>query len=150
MQGAVYRGDRIVVATKASGLCGSDLNYYRADPSSVHRDCIAGHEPAGVVHAVSEGVAAAQATIGDRVMIHHYIGCGTCTDCRSGWTQICMVKPVVVLGTDDHGGHAPYIRVPASTLVPLHESLSFEAGAAIACGAGTAWGPWPGWATSAA
>ena len=32
------------------------------------------------------------------------------------------------------------MRVPASTLVPLDDSLSFEAGAAIACGTGTAWG----------
>jgi threonine dehydrogenase-like Zn-dependent dehydrogenase len=32
------------------------------------------------------------------------------------------------------------MKVAADTLVPLHESLSFEAGAAIACGTGTAWG----------
>lgn len=156
VQGAVYLGDRrielrefpeptpgpgeVVVATRASGLCGSDLNYYRAAPDPGHAQCIAGHEPAGVVYAVGEGVTAAQATIGDRVMIHHYFGCGNCVQCRSGWSQMCLVQPIVVVGSDNHGGHAPYILVPASTLVPLDDALSFEAGAAIACGTGTAWG----------
>ncbi|KQU28498.1 MULTISPECIES: alcohol dehydrogenase catalytic domain-containing protein [unclassified Rhodococcus (in: high G+C Gram-positive bacteria)] len=156
MQGAVYLGDRkvelrefpeptpgegeVVVATKASGLCGSDLNYYRADPVDGAGRCIAGHEPAGVVHSVGAGVSETVAKVGDRVMIHHYIGCGACSDCRSGWSQMCIVQPIVVLGSDDHGGHAPYIKVPASTLVPLDDSLSFEAGAAISCGTGTAWG----------
>ncbi|WP_255504081.1 zinc-binding dehydrogenase [Caballeronia sp. EK] len=32
------------------------------------------------------------------------------------------------------------MKVPADTLVPLHERLSFAAGAAISCGTGTAWG----------
>jgi threonine dehydrogenase-like Zn-dependent dehydrogenase len=47
---------------------------------------------------------------------------------------------MTVFGTHDHGAHAPLMRVPASTLVPLNSSLSFKAGAAIACGTGTAWG----------
>lgn len=156
MQGAVYLGDRrielrefpeptpgpgeVVVATKASGLCGSDLNYYRAEAAPEPAGCIAGHEPAGVVHAVGEGVADAAAKVGDRVMIHHYIGCGSCVQCRSGWSQMCVERPIAVLGSDVHGGHAPYLKVPASTLVPLDDALSFEAGAAISCGTGTAWG----------
>jgi len=39
-----------------------------------------------------------------------------------------------------HGGHANYMTVPAFTLVPLPDSLSFEEGAAISCGTGTAYG----------
>src|SRR6516162_9566031 len=39
-----------------------------------------------------------------------------------------------------HGGHAKYMKVPVSTLVPLPDSLSFVTGAAISCGTGTAWG----------
>jgi threonine dehydrogenase-like Zn-dependent dehydrogenase len=39
-----------------------------------------------------------------------------------------------------HGAHAPFMKVPASTLVPLPASLSFETGAAISCGTGTAYG----------
>ena len=39
-----------------------------------------------------------------------------------------------------HGGHAEYVRVPARTLVPLPDELSFAEGAAVACGTGTAYG----------
>ena len=43
-----------------------------------------------------------------------------------------------VYGNNAHGGHAQYMCVPANTLVPLHEALTFQAGAAISCGTGTA------------
>jgi threonine dehydrogenase-like Zn-dependent dehydrogenase len=46
----------------------------------------------------------------------------------------------IVYGVSGHGGHAPYMKVPAHTLVPLPEALSFAAGAAISCGTGTAFG----------
>ena len=45
-----------------------------------------------------------------------------------------------VYGNNEHGGHAKYLKVPANTLVPLREELTFTAGAAIACGSGTAYG----------
>jgi threonine dehydrogenase-like Zn-dependent dehydrogenase len=45
-----------------------------------------------------------------------------------------------VYGRTDHGCHAQYMKIPASTLVPLPEELSFEVGAAISCGTGTAYG----------
>ena len=45
-----------------------------------------------------------------------------------------------VFGNTGHGGHAKYMKCPAHTLVPLPEALSFQTGAAISCGTGTAWG----------
>src|SRR5450759_5190900 len=79
------------------------------------------------------------APVGERVMDHHYDGCGTCKHCRAGWTQMCLEGPVVY-GSGGHGGHARYMKVPVSTLVPLPDALSFVTGAAISCGTGTAWG----------
>jgi threonine dehydrogenase-like Zn-dependent dehydrogenase len=73
-------------------------------------------------------------------MVHHYKGCTVCNHCRSGWSQLCQHEPVAVYGNNAHGGHAPYLKVPAFTLVPLPDALSFETGAAIACGTGTAYG----------
>jgi len=101
---------------------------------------IAGHEPCGVVAAVGPGVDPRQARIGDRVMVHHYQGCTTCGHCRTGWQQLCQRTAVKVYGNNSHGGHARYMAVPANTLVPLPEELSFAAGAAISCGTGTAYG----------
>src|SRR6516164_7132583 len=100
---------------------------------------IAGHEPCGVVAAVGAAVTDKEARIGQREMDHHYEGCGNCKHCRAGWTQMCL-EGAVVYGSGGHGGHARYMKVPVSTLVPLPDSLSFVTGAAISCGTGTAWG----------
>src|SRR5881296_3151277 len=137
----------VVVAMKASGMCGSDLHPYRAVGNAAAalglggsgRPVIAGHEPCGVIAARGAGVSEADAPTGLRVMVHHYKGCGRCKHCKVGWAQLCR-QGIVVYGMTGHGGHAAYMTVPAYTLVPLPDSLSFEEGAAISCGAGTAYG----------
>jgi threonine dehydrogenase-like Zn-dependent dehydrogenase len=52
---------------------------------------------------------------------------------------MCL-EGTTVYGSGGHGGHAKYMKVPVSTLVPLPDPLSFVTGAAISCGTGTAWG----------
>jgi (R,R)-butanediol dehydrogenase/meso-butanediol dehydrogenase/diacetyl reductase len=154
MKGIVFVGDReveirelakpspgageVLLAMKASGLCGSDFRAYRApraqrgDPTSL---AAGGHEPCGVVAEVGSGVSTVRA--GDRVMMHHYTGCGTCRMCRIGYTQMCLHHHEVY-GFTQGGGHQDFLKVPASTCVPLPDALSFEEGAACACGTGTA------------
>jgi len=161
MKGVVFLGNRklqlqdfadptpgpgeVVLQIKASGMCGSDLHIYRATGSmsalgfGASSPVIGGHEPCGVVAEIGTSVSPRDAQIGARVMVHHYWGCGVCPHCRTGWSQMCD-EGSVVYGITGHGGHAPYIKVPAKTLVPLPESLSFETGAAISCGTGTAYG----------
>lgn len=164
MRGVVFLGDRklelrefpdpapgpreVVLEIKASGMCGSDLHRYRAPfvPGEVTgglkrsaEPVIAGHEPCGVVAAVGKDVTEHEAQVGQRVMDHHYAGCGTCKHCRTGWTQMCL-EGTIVYGSAGHGAHARYMKVPVSTLVPLPDDLSFEVGAAISCGTGTAYG----------
>jgi threonine dehydrogenase-like Zn-dependent dehydrogenase len=63
-----------------------------------------------------------------------------CGHCRSGWSQLCQETPVKDYGNNAHGGHAAYMKVPAFTVVPLPDELSFTTGAAISCGTGTAYG----------
>jgi len=137
----------VVIAIKASGMCGSDLHPYRAAGNAAKAlglggsggPVIGGHEPCGVVAAVGPGVSETEARVGQRVMIHHYWGCGQCKHCRVGWSQLCR-KGIVVYGMTGHGAHAPFMKVPARTLVELPDELSFEEGAAISCGTGTAYG----------
>src|SRR5260370_27779936 len=43
------------------------------------------------------------------------------------------------MGFSANGGNAPFLLAPATALVPLPDELSFEEGAAIACGTGTAY-----------
>ncbi len=140
--------DEVVLEIKASGMCGSDLKFYRAPPGQAIKELgftnptpvIAGHEPCGVVVAIGNQVKPAQAHIGQRVMVHHYKGCGFCPHCSTGWMQLCNDGVKEVYGITGHGAHARYMKCPASTLVALPEQLSFETGAAISCGTGTAWG----------
>jgi D-arabinose 1-dehydrogenase-like Zn-dependent alcohol dehydrogenase len=158
VRGAVFLGDRkvelrsfpdptpgpgeVVLEMKASGMCGSDLKFYRSPPGaaqaalglgSLKEPFIAGHEPCGVVVARGPGVSEREAPIGQRVMDHHYAGCGTCSHCRVGWSQLCRAG-ITVYGVTAHGGHADYLKVPARTIVELPEELSFAEGAAVACG----------------
>ena len=113
MQGVVFLGDRkleiqqfpdptpgpgeVVLEIKASGMCGSDLKFYRAKGGAASLGLggsggpvIAGHEPCGVIAEVGPGVTGAEARIGARVMDHHYYGCGVCKHCKTGWSQLCL------------------------------------------------------------
>ena len=83
-----------VVKIMASGLCGTDLHRYRSDKSS---DMITGHEPCGVV--VQLGAGAPDALkIGDRVIVHHYSGCGICEICVLGYEQVCTYGKITYGG----------------------------------------------------
>ena len=115
-----------------------DLRAYRnGKPGMVLT--VAGHEPCGVVVDVGSGVTNPVAKIGARVMVHHYDGCGGCRHCRSGWTQLCDEGSTSFGSGKGHGGHARYMKVPAHTLLPLPDDLTFTTGAAISCGTGTAY-----------
>ncbi len=129
----------VIVRMKASGMCGSDLRHLHGPARSESQLVIEGHEPCGVIEAVGEPVNPAFAKVGDRVMVHHYDGCRTCEHCQSGWTQLCDSSPVVYGGMNGNGGHAEFMKVSAHTVLKLHDSLSFKAGAAISCGSGTAY-----------
>lgn len=100
----------VVVKIRASGMCGSDMHFYHGN-FEFDRSVIQGHEPCGEVHAVGAGVSAAQAKPGQRVMIHHYFGCGTCRRCRAGWPQMCETAPGRTMAVHVNGGHAPYAVV---------------------------------------
>lgn len=166
MKGVVFTGNRevelqefpdptpevgeVVLEIKASGMCGSDLHVYRSEGGGPAMAAalglggegvavIGGHEPCGVVVARAPDVPEKLAPMDARVMVHHYHGCGVCPSCRQGWTQLCP-DGTTVYGITGHGAHAPYMKVPADTLIPLPEPLSFEEGAAISCGTGTAFG----------
>ncbi|MFF2319272.1 zinc-binding dehydrogenase [Arthrobacter sp. NPDC058097] len=171
MRGVVFRGNRelevldfadpvpgpgdVVIRIKASGLCGSDLKFYRDPPDEALKalgfkdfsargideapKIVAGHEPCGVIAEIGPNVDHRAWKVGDRVMVFHYKGCGFCDNCRTGWTQMCE-HGATIYGATAHGGHADYMVVPAETLVALPDEISFSAGAAIACGTGTAFG----------
>src|SRR5713226_6270625 len=127
MHGVVFLGERklelrefpdptpgpgeVVIAIRASGNAAKALGL-----GGGSGPVIGGHEPCGVVAAVGPGVSETEARVGQRVMNHHYWGCGQCKHCRVGWSQLCR-KGIVVYGMTGHGAHAPFMKVPARTLV---------------------------------
>jgi len=145
----------VVIEMKASGMCGSDLHPYRLGQQEVIKSMgfkdmasrgldesapvIGGHEPCGVVAETGPGVNPKAFRKGDRVMVFHYEGCSCCNECRTGWTQLCE-EGAAPHGLILHGGHAEYMKVPASCLVHLPDGMSFAGGAAVTCGTSTAWG----------
>lgn len=111
-----------LVRVEACGVCGSDaLRWYveRKAPA------VLGHEPAGVVVTVGEGVTDVAA--GDRVFIHHHAPCLACEECRRGLWSNCATWKRLQL---EPGGFAEYALVRAESVARdtllLPEAMDFE------------------------
>ena len=152
MRGVVFTGDRqaqvcdfadpvpgpgeVVVQMKASGLCGSDLHFYRQEAEKRAGSLtISGHEPSGVIAALGAGVT--NVKVGDRVSVYHWLGCGRCKLCRAGKPMLCAERRAHSLSL--HGSNADLMLTDESNCLPLPDELSFAVGAMLACTAGTAY-----------
>jgi len=96
------------------------------DPGLTPR--IPGHEFAGVVDTVGEGVTSVAA--GDRVMAYFYLTCGDCDACRRGETNQCA-NFGGWYGVNREGAYAEYATLPAENALPMPDGLSFR-GATVA------------------
>ena len=130
--------NEVLIKMRSSGLCGSDLHRYRSDPAKqTPLKTRPGHEPCGEVVELGKGVT--KTKVGDRIMQHHYLGCGECKYCTTGWTQLCPVtEKKRYYGGSNHGGHGQFMVAHESTCIRMPDEVSFEAGAYLACGASTA------------
>lgn len=132
---------QVVVAMRASTICGSDLRaIYRehlGEGPEAYQDVVGGHEPAGRVVEVGEGVD--RIRIGDRVVVYHISGCGQCDDCRRGYQISCTSPKRAAYGWQRNGGHADLLLAEERDLLVLPDELTFVDGACVACGFGTAY-----------
>lgn len=121
----------VLVEIKAVGVCGSDVHYYehgRIGSFIVSKPLILGHESAGVIVAVGEGVS--QQRIGQRVTIEPGVPCRVCRECRHGRYNLC--RNVQFFGTPPvDGAFTNYVTIPHDFAYPLPDSMSFEEGALI-------------------
>lgn len=122
----------VLVRTRASAICRSDMSIYYGNPivggdRSGTALVVPGHEPAGDVVELGEGVASL--AVGDRVTIHLAIGCGHCEWCHRGYRMLCAEFKCV--GFDVDGGDADYLVAPAVNCLKLPDSVSYEAGALL-------------------
>ena len=96
---------------------------------------INGCEVAGSVAATGPDVTGL--TAGQRVLVFPGFSCGRCEYCLRGERTVCLRYGY--LGAHRHGGYAELVKVPAENIVPLHDSISFEAGAAVPLAMLTSW-----------
>lgn len=115
---------RIKVAV--CGICGSDLPRV-FDHGARSYPLILGHEFAGVVDKVGEGVTACAE--GDHVTAAPLLPCGTCEDCRNGNYSLCGHYSFI--GSRQNGAMADYVVVPEVNVVKIPDSLSMEQAATI-------------------
>jgi propanol-preferring alcohol dehydrogenase len=109
---------QIVVRVEGAGFCHSDLHVIDGEIRILPRmPLILGHENAGAVRAIGEGVTSVRP--GDPVAVYGGWGCGHCDFCVTGREQLCATPSWVGLSNFD-GGYAEYLLVPHERyLVPL-------------------------------
>ncbi len=127
----VGAGD-VLVEVKACGICGSDV--HGMDGSSGRRipPIIMGHEAAGLIVRIGDGVTGWQA--GDRVTFDSTIYCGRCHFCRRGAINLCDHRRVLGVSCEEFrqdGAFAQYVAVPQHIVYRLPEALSFEHAATV-------------------
>ena len=103
-----------VVDIQACGVCHTDL-HYREGGINDDFPFLLGHEAAGVVSAVGEGVT--NVAVGDTVILHPLITCGVCRACRAGNDMHCTDSSFPGLSHD--GGMAEYLLTSARACVKL-------------------------------
>ena len=145
--------DEVLVAIKASGVCHTDW-----DSLNWGDQIVLGHEGAGVVEAVGEGVSTVSP--GDRVLLNWAIPCKECFQCQNGKQSICE-RNNPVTGVGDHGAAragstewrgAPLGRsfhlgtmsshavVRKEAVIPITVEIPFTSACIMGCGVMTGYG----------
>lgn len=123
--------DDALIRVRATGICGSDLHYYRGEPAGnnpLEYPFIMGHEFAGVVEAV--GAHVSNVRPGDRVAVDPAMPCGRCEFCLEGNPNFC---PTVRFSGSPgvQGSLQDYVVQPAHTAFPIPDSMTFVQGAVL-------------------
>ncbi|KAG9599860.1 hypothetical protein KCU77_g3524, partial [Aureobasidium melanogenum] len=114
-----------LIKMKAAGLCRSDLDMLDSKPgsdpwaSAISPGYILGHENAGIIEQLGEGVS--DIKVGEGVVVHHLKHCGVCNFCTGGAEQHCEAYKrgdvVLTRGAGLDGGLAEYLVAPRNELV---------------------------------
>jgi threonine 3-dehydrogenase len=117
----------VLVAVETASVCGTDLHIFHWDEWAQNRikpPYTPGHEFCGTIAAVGELVHGL--TPGDFVSAEMHVACGHCLQCRTGQAHVCQF--VKILGVDDDGAFADYVRIPAANVWKLSPDIPREYG----------------------
>ena len=121
---------QVLVKVEASGICHSDSGMVEGHYPVVQFPCQPGHEIAGRIEALGDGVDAW--SVGERVAIGWAGGyCGECEACRAGDMVNC--KALMTPGIRMPGGFAEFVAVPTSGLARIPDEMSAQQAASMGC-----------------
>lgn len=120
----------VLVKVDCCGVCHLDMILRKGMRSRLKLPRILGHELAGSVESVGEGVQ--EFRTGDRVTSFNFQACGTCPDCRRGHPSLCRNASGDIGQTRD-GGYAEYTCLRAGNLVKIPGDMPFEHACFAAC-----------------
>ena len=141
-------GTEVLLKVIAAGVCHSDLHisegHYdlgggkllKLADRGVKLPLTMGHENVGEV--VSVGPDAKGVTIGDRRLVHPWLGCGECSVCRRGDEQLC--RTAFSIGVFRAGGYADHLLVPHPRYLFDIGNIPPERAAPLACSGITTYG----------
>ncbi len=121
----------LILQVRAATVCGTDLRILSGKKTKgIRFPSVIGHEFAGVVAHVGDGVTAFRT--GDRVCMDPVVPCRACAYCKAGLENVCQNRQA--MGYEFDGAFAEYIRIPAIALQAgnvfrVPEGMSFEAAA---------------------
>lgn len=123
--------DHVRIAVAACGVCGTDHGVVNGGFPGMSWPVTPGHEIAGTVAEVGEGVEGDFA-VGDRVAVGWFGGnCNRCVPCRKGKVMQCVRFQVPSLAYP--GGYAESVTVPTTALARIPDGLSFAEAAPMGC-----------------
>ena len=136
----------VLVRIEATGVCHSDLHVIEEDGWGHRYPVLLGHEGAGTVEAVGDGVEGLAE--GDRVVIGWKTACGACDRCLRGEPRQCKRPPTAagrLLRADGSvltpvlrtGTFATHTVVPAVACVKVPRELPVEQACLIGCAVAT-------------
>ncbi|MEL7424084.1 MAG: L-threonine 3-dehydrogenase [Bacteroidota bacterium] len=117
--------DEVLIKVSKTAICGTDLHIYLWDhwaQQTIPIGLTIGHEYMGHVAKVGSLVKAFKE--GDRVTSEGHIACGRCRNCRRGRQHIC--ENTLGVGVNINGAFAEYLKVPASNVMKINESIPDE------------------------
>jgi propanol-preferring alcohol dehydrogenase len=124
----------IAVDVQRAGICHTDA-HYRAGTATMSLPVTLGHEVAGIVSAIGDGVTGLHE--GQRVALHYLTSCGECPRCKRHGEQFCPTGQM--LGKDRDGGYAQRIVVPAINAIPIPDEVKSDVAAIMMCSTATAY-----------
>jgi S-(hydroxymethyl)glutathione dehydrogenase/alcohol dehydrogenase len=143
--------DEVLIRTEATGICHSDIGC-RNHAMPLELPMVLGHESAGIVEAIGEGVDYVK--VGDKVVASPSSFCGRCVWCRRGRPALCtdpqwgrrdgsarlFVDGEAINSFIGIGGFAELMAVHENTVAKVPDEMPFAQASILGCGVSTGLG----------